>query len=276
MNQLKLNLRKSPYDPRDYKIKVNNISPLKANIIDLSNDCTTVKNQGNIGSCTAFSVIGLMEYIYKKALHNGQEDIYSEKFTYYDTRVNQLKWPANSDSGAYLKDTIASVVKAGALPERYFPYNSVYWQVPPNSVYTYAKTNQVVAYAKVNEGSTLAEREKSLEDCCKLLEEGFPFVGGFICYSSIWNADVSKTGIIPLPGGSQVGGHAILIVGYDKVNRRFKFKNSWGSTWGDKGYGHLPFEYLLTGQLWDLWTIFKQENFSNTSIIGIEKPQNNE
>jgi hypothetical protein len=42
------------------------------------------------------------------------------------------------------------------------------------------------------------------------------------------------------------GGHGLLLVGYDYDKKAFKFKNSWGSTWGENGYGWFTFDYLKT------------------------------
>jgi hypothetical protein len=45
----------------------------------------------------------------------------------------------------------------------------------------------------------------------------------------------------------KTGWHAIVIVGYDESKKLFKFKNSWSGLWGDgKGYGYLPYDYILT------------------------------
>jgi len=60
-------------------------------------------------------------------------------------------------------------------------------------------------------------------------------------------------GVLPMPkdehGRSQLGGsgiaHAVVIVGYDDEKRLFRFKNSYGKSWGDQGYGYMPYEYLL-------------------------------
>jgi C1A family cysteine protease len=37
------------------------------------------------------------------------------------------------------------------------------------------------------------------------------------------------------------GGHAVAIVGY--TPDRFIIRNSWGTTWGDQGFGYASFEY---------------------------------
>jgi hypothetical protein len=265
-HKVKLNLHHSPPDRRDYKIKIKAPKPLKFNNVDLSNFCTSVKDQGAIGSCTAFAVVGLMEYIHKRAVNDGTEDIYSEKFTYYDTRVNQLGWSAAEDTGAYLRNAMASVVVSGAAPEAEFPYNNLHSEIPSPAVFESAQKNQVITYAKVPEDG---DRQATLDACLQLLQEGYPLVGGFVCYDSLWSA---QNGVLAPPGGTIIGGHAILIVGYDEGKRLFKFKNSWSPAWGDNGYGYLPYEYALNGDLWDLWTVFSQENFSDNEVIDIEKP----
>ena len=48
-----------------------------------------------------------------------------------------------------------------------------------------------------------------------------------------------------MPGNSSLrGGHAICVVGYDDDTQLFKFKNSWSNSWGDNGYGYLPYEFM--------------------------------
>ena len=36
-------------------------------------------------------------------------------------------------------------------------------------------------------------------------------------------------------------------------------RNSWGTGWGDQGYGWLPYAYVEEGLAVDWWTILKQE-----------------
>lgn len=51
------------------------------------------------------------------------------------------------------------------------------------------------------------------------------------------------------PGAQQVGGHQWLAVGQDPETRRIKMRQSWGSGWGDRGYGYLSWDDL--GRLLD-------------------------
>ncbi len=60
-------------------------------------------------------------------------------------------------------------------------------------------------------------------------------------------------------------GHAVVAVGYDDGKKIGKDKGallirkSWGTEWGEKGYGWLPYSYLKSGLADDFWTMVKAE-----------------
>ena len=54
----------------------------------------------------------------------------------------------------------------------------------------------------------------------------------------------------------EVGGHAVMAVGYSDASQRFLIRNSWGPKWGINGYFTLPYEYVTNSEMTsDLWTI---------------------
>ena len=266
----KLNYQKSPPDSRDYIIKSISLtsSSTKSSLpvaVDLSKWCTPVKDQGNIGSCTAFAGSAMMEYFFKRNTGTGTTNTdFSEKFIYYATRVNVQGWPANEDSGCYLRDTLKCVTNYGAAQESSFPYlldgqaQSNYSQSPPPSVYKEALNYKVSQYATIGSTNTPA----ALINLKTLLSNGSAFVGGIMCYSNFYN---NVNGVIPNPSGSIIGGHAILFVGYDDSKQLFKFKNSWGTSWGDNGYGYLSYKYFTSGNVSEVWTV-SQQKFNETLI----------
>lgn len=42
----------------------------------------------------------------------------------------------------------------------------------------------------------------------------------------------------------RIGGHAMVLVGYDESRQAFKLINSWGTQWGDKGFGWVSYRAL--------------------------------
>ena len=69
-----------------------------------------------------------------------------------------------------------------------------------------------------------------------------------------------------------LGGHAVVAVGYDdarvientnpgggKTTGAILVRNSWGTEWGDRGYGWLPDDYCLRGLARDWWSLLKSD-----------------
>ncbi len=63
--------------------------------------------------------------------------------------------------------------------------------------------------------------------------------------------------VVPGPGEQFLGRHAVLIVGSSgdglQQATEFVFRNSWGESWGDRGYGYLPVGYLDLGHILQAW-----------------------
>lgn len=265
----RLNHCPSPVDPRDFTIKLSNDNPRGATLaaaaaapafVDLSQQCTTIKDQGQVGACTAFATVGAMEYMEKRWNNNTQGDIFSERFTYYVTRVNVANW-GTDDSGAYIRDAVKSVVKYGTCKEASFPFNGDFVQRPSAANYTEATKFGALTYATFDTSS----KADMLTAVKRTLVAGYPVIAGFTCYSNIWNA---VRGVIPEANGQVIGGHAVLLVGYDDRTNRIKFKNSWTSAWGDNGYGYLSYNFFLKGNVSDLWAIYTSK--ADSKILGVE------
>ncbi len=241
---MRFGLLPSPGDNRDFKIRLVG-SPLKAvQSLDLSTWCTTVKNQGSVNSCTAFASIGCLEMLFKKVGKIVDNDMFSERFTYYATRVNILGWSPLSDNGAYIRDTIKSLVKYGCCLESTCPYSNDYKTVPTQAAYSEALNYQALTYASFEVGKSVLERQTTIETLKLALQAGNPIIGGFTVYSNITAA---KNGVIPAANGQIVGGHAVLIVGYDDSTQLFKIRNSWGTA-VNGGYWYLPYSYYFNNE----------------------------
>lgn len=269
-----LNVLPSPADARDFRVQlkpaVTTSRSITASIptsVDLAAGCTSIKDQGSIGACTAFATVAAMEFLQHQSQHNMAADIFSERFTYYATRVDVAQWPAQ-DSGAYIRDAVKSAAQYGTCKEPTFPYNGDFSTKPPALAYDEAKKYTALKYAAYS-GAT----QTTLDTMKQAMANGYPIVAGFVCYSNIWSA---VNGVIPLPNNQQIGGHAILLVGYDDAKKLFKFKNSWSASWGDKGFGYLPYDYLFTGNLWDMWTIFSELDNGEEVNIEVVDPRKEE
>lgn len=216
-------------------------------LVDMRAQNPPVYNQGQLGSCTAQAIAGVLEFAQAK---QRQADVFtaSRLFIYYNERV--VLGTVDEDSGAMLRDGIKSVAKQGGPHEKLWPYViSRFRQKPGAAVYRDGALHEAILYQRL---------VPSLDQLKGCLADGFPFVFGFSVYESFESAKVAKTGEVPLPDPREtlLGGHAVAAVGYNESQQRFILRNSWGPAWGQKGYFTMPYQYLLDGGLSDdFWTI---------------------
>jgi len=206
-----------------------------------------VYDQGHLGSCTANAIGGAFHFaMVKEGLKVDWRP--SRLFVYYNER--DMEGTVGTDSGAQIRDGIKSVATLGVCSETEWPYKEETFTTKPSSAcYSSALKDRAVEYARV------PQTEEDMKAC---LAEGFPFVFGFMVFSSFMSEEVAKTGVMAAPSlyDKLCGGHAVMAVGYDDERKVFIVRNSWGEGWGDKGYFYMPYDYMTNSMfVQDPWTI---------------------
>lgn len=261
-----LGWRPSAPDYRDLRFSVSSdVLQSLPTSVDLRSQAPPILDQGSIGSCTANALSGALQFDRRK--NNLQPDfVPSRLFIYYNERVIEGDVPL--DAGAFLRDGMQSLAQTGVCPENEwlyvptpppsdggpFPVGSPPVTQPPQQCYNDAANYKIVAYQTVDQ--TLAQLRGTLA-------QGIPFVFGFSVYDSLWDSSGNPNTIIPLPSGSdsRVGGHAVLVVGYDDSKALFTIHNSWGTAVGDAGYFYIPYGYVTdSGLSADFWIIQTTSN----------------
>jgi C1A family cysteine protease len=222
--------------------------------VDLSANFPPIEDQQSIGSCTANAAVGLYEYFERKAF--GKHIDASRLFVYKTTR-DLLGW--SGDTGAYLRSTMEALALLGAPPESYWPYDTLRYDVePPSFVYALGSKFTATKYFRLDPNG--ASGAQALDNIRRFLAAGFPSMFGFPVYQEFDNP--LPGALIAFPSGAGYrGGHAIDAVGYDDnlmINGdkgALRVRNSWGTGWGDNGYGWMSYRYVTEGLATDWWSL---------------------
>lgn len=211
--------------------------------VDLRPQLPPIWNQGSIGSCTAHAVA--VAHIVAQKRNRAKPVMPSRLALYFNSRA--LRGWQNQDFGAYICDVFKVIAKQGVANEKLYPYlTSKVFLKPPASVTKDALLNQAVVYRKLN--STNAKEIKAA------LADGHVVVFGSVLYEGYDQLNASN--LMPNPDltAKQVGGHAMALCGYDSAKQQFLVRNSWGCSWGDKGYHWCHESYItdisLTDDMW--------------------------
>lgn len=217
--------------------------------VDLRNFMTTVEDQSQTNSCCANAVCGAYEYMGKRnAMEKGDSvfvDDISRLFIYYVGRKRDQQLfredtsLAPRDEGMSLGGALSALEMKGACLEKNWPFTiSKVNDTPSNSCF-----KEAIRY-KIAESRKVPVDLNSMRQC---LAEGHPIVFGLKLTAQFFKPSAGGGIVTPDvddPQSAEHGLHAMLIVGYNDRQEVFIVRNSWGTSWGDKGYGYVPYDYI--------------------------------
>ena len=228
--------------------------PAKA---DLSRLSPEIYAQGDLGSCVSNSLS--MAWRMTRLAHNDKSYVRIVVTGYKDMRPSRLYvyfnakmiegTPVRSDTGCTVHGALLGVGKNRTCDEEKWGYEMGNFGVQPSlEAYVNASNHSEMSYNKIIH---------TLDSLKYSISQGKPVMFGAVIFKSCKTRKVMHSGMIPTPVAvldMPLGGHCMLIVGYDDEKKLFKIQNSWGKIWGDSGFGYMGYEYILNknfcGDFW--------------------------
>ena len=202
--------------------------------VDLRNRCLMIRDQGQEGACSGFATAAFREASYAVKTGSLLSFYLSPAYLYGWTRIDDGTFP--KDSGASLASEFSELQNRGVCPESYLPYTTDASEGPNPVADTAAQPFRILQGTQVD-----WHDPQSLKS---VLASEQTIAIGFSVYDSFENPDTN--GVVPIPNTSSenmLGGHAVLVCGYDDATSWWIIRNHWGQSWGAGGYCYMPYGY---------------------------------
>ena len=199
--------------------------------IDLREKWWKVDDQGSTGACVGFATAGsVLRWHFTKANRLTNKELLSPRFHWMAAKETD-QWPTPPTTfieaeGTSLKAALDVARNFGAVRDGLLPFKSgVLYAGSAKSFYATAAQLKITSY--FNLGRDLAEWRKWLANNGPILTR--------LDVDSTWDAANQTNGkLVTYDPQNTRGGHAVALVGYKPGE--FIVRNSWGDTWGDKGF----------------------------------------
>lgn len=217
-----LNALPSPVDKRDWlasKLMATDVDISKS--IDLRGKLQPIRDQEGQGACVAMAAAAMKEY--QEKVDDTLDEYLSPQFI-YNCRCNK------PSSGMFARDLMNILTDIGCVIEREWLYGTDVDEPISDFMKKIAANFRIASYAQVR---SLTEVRTALRTS-----------GVCIIVVPVWNAWADGVGRMwrAADGSSYIQGyHCMAVVGDDVENSSLIIRNSWGESFGDKGYCRMPY-----------------------------------
>lgn len=204
---------------------------------------TPVRDQGSCGSCWAFSALAQMEswWNIKNTRPDTDTDL-SEQF------LLSCSDAGNCEEGGMVSSSFDFIQNNGIPLEKSLPYKAQS-NYPCSAVQDGWEMDALTipGWGYITSGESQVENIKAA-----LLYH--PISASFEVFSDFYSY---HSGVYEHVIGDSEGWHAVLIVGWNDAEQSWIVKNSWGGSWGERGYFHIKWGNSNFGMnnefIWDEW-----------------------
>lgn len=195
---------------------------------------TGVKDQGYCGSCWSFGTTGDVEGVW----YLGGNDLTSlseQQLVSCDYGINPSDGSNLGCNGGLQESAFNYLINEspyGLVSEELYPYTSGQGRTGDCKDSLMKESNVVAKISSWSQVSRSASGESNIADA--LVNSGPVTIGINAQNMQLYMSGVANPDVCPASGVD----HAVLIVGYGTQTGTgyWKIKNSWGTSWGEKGY----------------------------------------